>query len=166
MQNNMRVLSIDPGFERLGVAVIEKKEKAREQLIYSSCFKTSSKLPFPKRLYAIGEEIEKIIKKYKPKALAIETLFLNTNQKTVMRVSEVRGVIIFLAQKNNLHIFEYTPLQIKIAVTGYGRATKNQMMTIIPHLIELVNTGEKIDDEFDAIAVGLTHCAIFRTVEK
>src|SRR3989338_11086427 len=86
----MRILGVDPGFERLGVAVLEKLPPGREVVLFSECFKTSPKLEFSERLNLIGEEIIKIIKKYRPKILAIETLFLTTNQKTVMRVAEAR----------------------------------------------------------------------------
>ena len=149
----MKILAIDPGFERLGIAVIEKNGK--EVLLYSSCFKTSAKLPFPERLNLIGSELEKIIKKYKPKALSIEKLYFQNNQKTAMGVAEARGVIIYTASKNKLKIFEYTPPQIKVAVTGYGKADKKMVMDMVPKLIAL---KEKInsDDELDAIAIGLT----------
>ena len=146
----MKIISIDPGFERLGIAVIEK-----DALLYSACFKTSSKLPFPERLALIGKELETIIKKYKPSALAIEKLFYTSNQKTVMNVAEARGVIIYTCAKNNLKIFEYTPPQIKVAVTGYGKADKRMVMDMVPKLIKIKNTI-KSDDELDAIAVGLT----------
>ncbi|MDP3725762.1 MAG: crossover junction endodeoxyribonuclease RuvC [bacterium] len=162
----MKILAIDPGFERLGIAVLQKKQKGQEELLYSACFKTSPKIPFSKRLLAIGNEIEKIIKKYNPDALAIETLFFNTNQKTAMRVAEARGVIIFESQKNDLGVFEYTPLQIKIAITGYGKATKDQVAVMVSKLIKLNGASEKNDDELDAIAIGLTHSASSRPVEK
>ncbi len=162
----MKILAIDPGFERLGIAVLQKKQRGKEELLYSACFKTSAKLPFSKRLLAIGNEIEKIIKKYNPSALAIETLFFNTNQKTAMRVAEARGVIIFESQKNGLGIFEYTPLQVKIAITGYGKATKDQIAIMVSKLINLKDRGGKNDDELDAIAIGLTHAAFFRPVDR
>ncbi len=163
---NSRVIAIDPGYERLGIAVIEKKISGHHNLLYSSCFKTSSKLPFPERLHAIGKEIEKIIKKHTPRALAIETLFFNTNQRTAMRVAEARGAILFVSKKMGLEIFEYSPLQIKIAITGYGKATKEQITLMIPRLIDIENKGEKTDDEFDAIAIGLTHCATRTPVDR
>lgn len=162
----MRILAIDPGFERVGLAVIEKKSGTREKLLYSSCFKTSAKLAFPKRLELIGKEIEKIIKKYRPNALAIETLFFNTNQRTAMRVAEARGAIMLVSQKMGLEIFEYSPLQIKIAITGYGKATKEQVMLMVPRLIRIEGARKKTDDEFDAIAIGLTHSAIARPVDR
>src|SRR3989338_6951575 len=112
----MRILGIDPGFERLGVAILEKparnefhsggnKGDKKERVLFSECFKTSAKLEFPERLRLIGEEVKKIIKEYKPEVLAIETLYLSTNQKTAMRVAEARGVIIYEAQKAGLKIF-------------------------------------------------------------
>ncbi|MEA3399078.1 MAG: crossover junction endodeoxyribonuclease RuvC [Patescibacteria group bacterium] len=145
----MKILAIDPGYEKVGIAIVGKK------LFYSDCFKTKNSLPFEERLLKIGIEIEKIIKKYKPNTLAIEKLYFNSNQKTAMGVSEARGVIIYTAIKNNLKVFEYTPAQIKVATTGYGRATKRMVMDIIPKLIE-VKKHINSDDEFDAIAVGIT----------
>ena len=111
----MRILAIDPGFERIGIAVLEKENHGKHTLVHSTCFKTSAKLPFHERLNLIGKEIESVIRKYKPQVLAIEKLYFTTNQKTVMGVSEARGVIIYVASSNSLKIFEYTPPQIKIA---------------------------------------------------
>ncbi|MSR71618.1 MAG: crossover junction endodeoxyribonuclease RuvC [Candidatus Taylorbacteria bacterium] len=151
----MKIISIDPGYERLGIAIIEKGEKMKEVLLYSACFKTSAKLPFSARLREIGIEIERLIKEFEPVALAIETLFLSNNQKTAMRVSEVRGAIIYIAALSGLKIYEYSPLNIKIATTGYGKSTKDQIIAMIPKLIKI---KKKIvhDDEYDAIAVGIT----------
>jgi len=154
----MRILSIDPGYERVGFAVIEKQNN-KEVVFYSDCFKTSTKDPLYKRLGNIGEEVKRVIKKYKPEALAIETLFFNTNQKTVMQVAEARGVIIGEAAHAGLSVYEYTPLQVKIAITGYGRAPKKQISSMVQKLVEIDNTKKMIDDEFDAIAIGLTHFA-------
>ena len=151
----MRILSIDPGFERVGIAIIEKTSKPKHELIYSACFKTSAKIPFPERLRNIGIEVERIIKKYKPEALAIEKLYFTTNQKTVMGVSEARGVMVYVASKNGLFIYEYTPPQIKVAVTSYGKASKEMVMSMIPKLID-IKKGINQDDELDAIAIGLT----------
>ena len=149
----MKILGIDPGYERLGIAILEKKEK--EVLVFSECFKTSTKLEFSERLFLIGKRLEEIIKKYKPDILSIETLFFTTNQKTAMRVAETRGLIIYLAKKFNLEIFEITPLQVKIATTGYGKATKDQVMKMIKMLIK-IDKSKKSDDELDAIAIALT----------
>ncbi len=151
----MKILAIDPGFERVGIAIIEKTGGPKDKLIYSDCFKTKAILPFHERLSLIGNEVEKIIKKYKPQALAIEKLYFTTNQKTVMNVAEARGVIIYSASHNGLKIFEYTPPQIKVAVTGYGKASKDMVMKMVPKLIN-VDIGVNSDDELDAIAIGLT----------
>lgn len=154
----MRILSIDPGFERVGIAVLDKTNKPKHQLVYSNCFKTSTKIPFHSRLALIGEEVERVIKKYKPEALAIEKLYFTTNQKTVMGVSEARGVIIYSASRNGLSIFEYTPPQIKVAVTGYGKSTKDGVISMVRKLID-VKIEVVSDDELDAIAIGLTSLA-------
>jgi crossover junction endodeoxyribonuclease RuvC len=157
----MKILAIDPGFERVGIAVIEKTTTKKDTLIYSTCFKTSVKIPFPERLRNIGLEVEKVIKKYKPIALSIEKLYFTTNQKTVMGVSEARGTIIYVAAKNNLSIYEYTPPQIKVAVTGYGKASKEMVMSMVPKLIDIKDEINS-DDELDAIAIGLTCLACER----
>lgn len=159
-----RILGIDPGFERLGVAILEKSKdgkkpfgsaQGKEKVIFSECFKTSAKLEFSERLNLIGEEVRKIIKKYKPEVLAIETLFLNTNQKTVMRVAEARGVAVYEGAQAGLKIFEASPPQIKIAIAGYGRADKEQIMKMVKMLVE-INEFKTSDDELDAIAIALT----------
>lgn len=163
----MRIISIDPGYERLGIAVIEKDGKApfaqgyggtRERLLFSECFKTKASLPFEERLELVGREVARVIEEFSPSTLAIENLFLETNQKTAMRIAETRGAILYQARLSGLDIREYTPLQIKVAITGYGKATKEQVMTMVRKLI--VGTEEiKQDDEMDAIAIGLTHFA-------
>lgn len=157
----MRIIAIDPGFERVGVAIIDKTLKPKHNLVYSNCFKTSSKIPFHERLTLIGNEVESLIKKYKPEALSIEKLYFTTNQKTVMGVSEARGVIIYSASRNGLSIFEYTPPQIKIAVTGYGKSSKEGVMSMVPKLID-IKEKIKSDDELDAIAIGITCLACER----
>ncbi len=151
----MRIISIDPGFERLGIAILEKVSKGKEVLVYSECFKTSSKLPHSERLALIGQKIREIISKFQPKAMALEKLFFNTNATTALAVAEARGVIMYEGATAGLRIFEYTPLQIKIAVTGYGRSEKKSIMLMIPRLI-IVDKKIQSDDEFDAIACGLT----------
>ncbi len=158
----MRILGIDPGFERLGVAILEKIDGDRkEKVLFSECFKTSAKLEFPERLFLIGKEIKNIIKKFKPEVLAVETLFLTTNQKTVMHVAEARGVVIYEASLGGLKIFEASPPQIKIAITGYGKANKEQIMKMVKILVKIDNK-KKSDDELDAIAIALTAFAYMR----
>jgi len=155
----MRIIAIDPGYERLGIAILEKNKK--EELLFSECFKTKAELPFMERLELVGREVERIIKEYSPEALVIENLFIETNQKTAMRVAEVRGAILYQSSILGLKIYEYTPLQIKVAVTGYGKATKIQVMTMVKKLI-FGAESIKQDDEIDAIAIGLTHFAYAR----
>lgn len=158
----MRILGIDPGFERLGVAILEKdKNEKKERVLFSECFKTSTKLEFSERLSLIGEEIKNIIKKYKPEILSIETLFLNTNHKTVMQVAEARGVVIYEASRAGLKIFEASPPQIKMATTGYGASDKTQIIKMVKILVE-INNSKKSDDELDAIAIALTAFAHLR----
>ena len=161
----MRILGIDPGYERLGVAILERTTEARpqgkEKVIFSECFKTSAKLEFGERLNLIGEEVRKIIKEYKPEILSIETLFLNTNHKTVMRVAEARGVVVYEASRAGLKVFEASPPQIKIATTGYGKSDKAQIIKMVKMLVKMDNTKTS-DDELDAIAIALTAFAHIR----
>ena len=157
----MKIISIDPGYERLGVAVLEKLPRQKEVLLYSECFKTSSKLPHHERLTLIGNKIKEIIKKYKPEGLATEKLYFSNNQKTALLVAEARGVILYAGSSTGLPIFEYTPADIKIAITGYGKSEKRQIIDMVKKLI-IVNSKTNSDDEFDAIAIGLTHFAIHR----
>ena len=154
----MRVLAIDPGYDRMGVAVLEKNGAEKNKLLYSDCIRTSAKTKFADRLFSAGQEIEAIIKKWKPEALAIETLFFKNNAKTAMRVSEARGVLLYEAAKNGLTVAEFTPLQIKVAVTGYGKSEKEQVTAMVQKLIK-IKEKIKYDDEYDAIAVGLTYFA-------
>ena len=154
----MRVIGIDPGYDRLGVSIIEQIN-GKEKLLFSSTIQTSSKDKFIKRMYQLGVELERIIKEYKPNFFAIEKLYFNSNQKTATNVSEVRGALIFLALQNNLEVFEYTPLQIKVAITGQGRADKKQVIFMVDRLIK-INKKIKYDDEYDAIACGLTFLAV------
>lgn len=151
----MKILSIDPGYERVGIAILEKDKNNKEIVVYSNCFKTSKDLQFIERLNLIGKEIESLIKKFKPDALAIEKLFFNTNQKTATMVSETRGAIIYIALKNKLKVFEYTPLQVKSAVCGDGHGDKKQVISMVKNLIK-IEKKIKYDDEYDAIAVGIT----------
>lgn len=157
----MILLSIDPGFERLGLAIIEKEGRNKETLLYSECFKTSSKLPHHERLRLIGNKIKDVIEVYKPTTLATEKLFFTSNQKTVIPVAEARGVILYIAGIYNLSVFEYSPPEIKVAVTGYGKSDKQQVMSMVPRLVTIQKEITS-DDEFDAIAIGLTHYAISR----
>ena len=153
----MIVLGIDPGYDRLGLAVVEQKSGQLE-LLYSDCFMTDKKSAFSARLLVIGNEIEKILKTWSPQIVATEKLYFTVNQKTAMAVAEARGVITYLSAKHSLPLIEYTPLEIKSCVTGYGSSDKKQMIEMIPRLIKITKTI-KHDDEHDAIGVALTHLA-------
>ncbi len=159
----MRILGIDPGYERLGIAIMEKREN-KDFLVYSECFQTSKNSHFHERLLLLGEKIGRIIKEYQPDTMAIETLMFNTNQKTAMNVAEARGVVLFQAMKGGLEIFEFTPLQIKIAITGYGRSDKNQVTEMTKRLVKIDRKDAK-DDEYDAIACALTCFASYNTLK-
>lgn len=150
----MIILGIDPGFGRLGCAVLEKTAKG-ESLIYSTCLISDKKLSHEKRLLFLARELEKIIKKYRPDILAVEKLFFAKNQKTALQVAEARGMILYLAALKNIPIMEFTPLEIKMALTGYGRAEKRQMQKMATAILNLKNP-KKYDDEIDAIACALT----------
>lgn len=162
----MKIISIDPGYERLGIAIIEKKQPLKtssgrmtEVLLFSECFKTSSTLPHHERLTLIGDRIREVIKKWKPEQMATEKLFFSGNQKTAMFVAEARGVILYTGSSLNLEVFEYRPNEVKIAITGYGRSEKRQIIDMVKKLVK-VDSKTNSDDEFDAIAIGLTHFAI------
>lgn len=150
----MKIVAIDPGYERVGIAVLESNTP-KELVLYSDCFQTDKKDLFPQRLFQIGREVERIITLYSPDAVALEQLFFNTNQKTAMHVAEVRGALLYIAQKNNRAVYEYTPLQIKMAILGYGRGEKRQVMSMVERLVTITK-DIRYDDEYDAIAIGLT----------
>lgn len=155
----MIILGVDPGYERLGIAIIEKNAGEKEKWIFSECFKTSAKEKHEQRLLLIGKRLEEIIEKYQPEVLSIETLFFETNAKTAMKVAEARGTILYVARRAGLRIREFTPMQIKTAVTGYGKSDKKQMIFMVERLIKLPAKKAQ-DDEYDAIATALTGLAI------
>lgn len=153
----MRVLAIDPGYGRCGVALLEKVD-GKAVWIYSDCIETSAKDAFPERLAAVASACAILVKKHKPDALAMERLFFNSNQKTAMHVAEVRGAILHVAATAELPSFEYTPGQVKSATTGYGKADKKQVTSML-HMLLKIEKEVQHDDEYDAIAVGVTHLA-------
>jgi crossover junction endodeoxyribonuclease RuvC len=155
-----RILAFDPGFERLGVAVVERIG-GKETLVFSDCIRTSAKLSFPERLRELGAAAEQFIKEFSPVAVALEDIYFAKNEKTAMKVAEVRGMLAYLAAKNGLTIYEYTPTQVKVAITGYGMSKKAAISAMVPRLIVLP-VKKRLDDELDAIAVGLTCLASVR----
>lgn len=160
--NSLRVLGIDPGYERLGVAIVEKNAAGKEVVIFSDCIRTDKKFSHPERLAIIAKSLESLIEEYSPSALSVETLFFENNQKTAMLVAEARGVILVSGSSKNLPVYEYSPLQIKVATTGDGRADKKQMIAMIPRLVKITRE-HMLDDEYDAIAIALTCLASVRT---
>jgi crossover junction endodeoxyribonuclease RuvC len=154
----IRILGIDPGFDRLGVCILEK-DADKETLLYSACLNTSRKDSFEARLGYLGEELRSLLTTYAPHELAIEKLFFTKNQTTAMQVAEARGMILYLCHTHNLSIHEYSPPQIKVAVTGYGNASKSDISSMVPKILGKALGKELLDDELDAIAIALTHSA-------
>jgi len=149
----MKVLGVDPGYERMGIAVLEKK--ISETLLYSDCVRTKMEVDFSLRLKELGEALEIVIKKWRPDIVAVEKLFLTKNQKTASRVSEVRGMVLYISALRGIETREYTPLEIKTTITGFGKADKRQVAEMI-HRTLRVPAKKMLDDEYDAIATGLT----------
>ena len=156
----MIILGIDPGFGRLGYAILESRS-GQETLRVAQCIETPRTLPHAERLRMIADTLEQEIKTRKPDVVAIEKLFFTKNQKTAIGVAEARGVVLLLSAKFNIPIFECTPLEVKIALTGYGKAQKSQVQMMVKTLLRLPAIP-KPDDIADAIAVTLTCAASWR----
>jgi crossover junction endodeoxyribonuclease RuvC len=164
---NQIILGIDPGYGRIGIAVIEKTNRG-ENLIHSECFETDAKLPHHARLLLISEKIKGTIKKYGPEQMAVETLLWSKNKKTALQVAEARGVILSEAARSKIVLREFNPNQIKLAITGYGKSDKKQIINMVMKLIKIkpeVSGKKKLDDEYDAIAIALTCAAISLSTE-
>ena len=159
------IFGIDPGLAIVGWGVIEYKGNKFKVLGFGSV-QTPSSMKTEDRLVEIFEGINDIIKKYKPDCMAVEELFWNTNQTTGIRVSEARGVILLCAAKLGIPIYEYTPLQVKQAVVGYGRAEKKQVISMVTMLLKL-EKPPKPDDTADALAIAVchAHCGASRLAE-
>ena len=151
----MIILGIDPGLAIVGWGVLEYKGNRFRTLGYGS-IQTPAGMPTEDRLVAIYDSLSKIIDTYQPDCMAVEELFWNTNQTTGIRVSEARGVILLCATQKNVKIFEYTPLQVKQAVVGYGRAEKKQVISMVTMLLGL-EKPPKPDDTADALAIAICH---------
>lgn len=160
----MIILGIDPGIAIVGYSIIECKTNNFKAIDYG-CIKTKSDIMFPERVKIIYDRLTEIIKEYQPDDLAIEELFFNKNVKSAMKVSQARGVEILAAVNQNLDIYEYTPLQIKQAVVGYGRADKNQVQQMVKILLNL-DKKPKPDDVADALAVAICHGASIKFKEQ
>jgi len=154
----MVILGVDPGIARTGWGIIEKVKNSKLKVQSFGCIETEAGLPIERRLQIIREELIRIIKKHKPQALGIEELFFNTNAKTALIVGQARGVVIVTAADLGLEVYSYTPLQVKIAITGYGRAEKEQMGKMVKTLLNLKEIP-KPDDTVDALACAIA-CAV------
>jgi crossover junction endodeoxyribonuclease RuvC len=157
----MRIIALDPGYERLGVAIVDKEQRGKEILVFSDCIQTPKTLPHAERLGKIGEALDSIIDEYKPEGLAIETLFFAKSVTSALKVAEARGVILHAAARKGIVVYEFSPMDIKIAVTGHGKSDKEQVIAMVSRLIQ-ISKKIKYDDEFDAIACGLTFFAHHR----
>ncbi len=151
----MRILGIDPGFAITGFSIIDYVGN-KFKLITSGAILTEAHTSFPSRLKKIYTELNEIIDKYKPDAMAIEELFFNNNAKTAINVAQARGVILVVAKLNNVPIYEYTPLQVKQAVVGYGRADKIQVQRMVKMILHEEKLP-KLDDTTDSMAMAICH---------
>ena len=151
----MRILGIDPGYAIVGYGVIEYSGGKYFPIDYGA-ITTSPEIPFPQRLQQIYTRLTSVIIETDPDEMAIEKLYFQNNQKTAIPVAEARGVILLAAQMNNIRISEYTPLQVKSAVTGYGQAKKPQVMEMTRRLLKL-SSIPRPDDTADALAMAICH---------
>lgn len=158
----MRVLGIDPGTGRMGWAIVEGN-RAKQSLVACGCIETKKNPNFKgqssndaERLVELYKGIEKIVDEYKPELAAVEDLFFFKNAKTVIGVAEARGMVVTLCGLRGLEVFDYTPLQVKQTITGYGRAEKQQVEMMVKSMLK-IRGAIKPDDAADAVAVGLTH---------
>lgn len=151
----MRILGIDPGIAIVGYGVVDAY-RGKFSLVSMGASRTPTGIPVEKRLEMVYDDICELIDTYKPDCMACEELFFNTNQKTAIAVAEARGVILLAAMKKNIEFFEYTPLQVKQSVVGYGRAEKKQVMEMVKMFLHLEKVP-RLDDTADALALAICH---------
>ena len=151
----MRILGIDPGFAITGYSIIDYIGN-HFSLVESGAVTTPAGMSFPLRLTKIYDDLNTIIDIYKPDAISVEELFFNQNTKTAINVAQARGIILIAGCKKNIPTFEYTPLQVKQAVTGYGRAEKVQVQKMVKSILK-VDKLPKLDDITDSMAIGICH---------
>jgi len=154
---NYIILGIDPGIADTGFGVIKMDDKRNLACLDYGSIVTSSKAEMPKRLETLSQKLQETIDKYKPDLIAVEDLFFCKNVKTALTVGQARGVVLVTAQKNDIKILEFTPLQVKQAVSTYGKASKTQVQKMVKMLLNLEQIP-KPDDAADALAVGI--CAV------
>ena len=160
----MRILGVDPGFAITGYSIIDYIGN-KFKLIKSGAILTEAKQSFPLRLEKIYEELSQIIEEYKPDAMSIEELFFNNNAKTAINVAQARGVILITARIHKIPTYEYTPLQVKQAVTGYGRADKIQVQRMVKMILNEEKLP-KLDDITDSMAIGICHAHSAKFAQK
>ena len=151
----MRILGIDPGIAIVGTGIVDKIGNKYVPVYYDSII-TKAHTPLEDRLEMVYNETVELIEKYKPEAMAVEELFFNNNAKTAFSVGQARGVILLAAKQHNIPFFEYTPLQVKQALTGYGRADKKQIQQMVKSFLGLSEVP-KPDDTADALAIAICH---------
>ena len=151
----MRILGIDPGYAIVGYGVVDYN-KNRFQTVGYGAITTKAHTPLEDRLLDIYNDVLTVIDKFKPDEISIEKLYFNTNSTTAIAVAEARGVIVLAAKQRGVKVNEYTPLQVKQAVTGYGRAEKHQVMEMVKNLLNLAKIP-KPDDTADALAIAICH---------
>ncbi len=151
----MRILGIDPGYATIGYGIIEYDNFSFKTIAYGAVTTKPDKL-FPDRICDIFNDITLLVDKYAPDCMSIEKLYFNTNTTTAIDVAQARGVILLAARKAGIDIYEYTPLQVKQSITGYGRAEKHQVMEMVKNLLKL-SAVPKPDDTADALAIAICH---------
>ena len=155
----MRILGIDPGYATIGFGLVEA-DRAQLHMVTYGAITTPAGLPLSKRLYQIGTDMEDLIGQLKPDVISIEELFFNTNITTVIAVAHGRGVILYAAERCGIPLYEYTPSQVKMAVTGYGKAEKRQVMDMTRRLLKLPSVPRP-DDAADALGLAICHARSF-----
>ncbi len=151
----MRILGIDPGFAIVGFGVVDYAGARFTPVEYGAIL-TEAHTPFVDRLCCIDTDIQEILRRFEPDCMAIEKLFFTTNQKTGIDVAQARGILLLAAARANVPIYEYTPLQVKQAVVGYGKAEKRQVMEMTKRILQLEQIP-KPDDAADALAIAVCH---------
>ena len=160
----MRIIGIDPGYAITGYAVLDYTGNHFE-LVKSGAIETKAGVPLPKRLLKIYDDMQFLVNEYKPDAISIEELFFNRNTTTAIGVAQGRGAVLIIAAKNNIPIYEYTPLQVKQGVVGYGRADKKQVQMMVKTILNLESVP-KLDDTTDAIAIAICHAHSYRFAKE
>jgi crossover junction endodeoxyribonuclease RuvC len=156
----MKVLAIDPGYGRCGMAIIERSG-GKDALLFSTCVETNPADAFEKRLAAVVAQCKQLLAEHRPDCFAMEKLYFSANRTTAMRVAEVRGALLATVAEHALPVHEYSPSEIKSAAAGHGGADKRQVATMLRALLG-IEKHIMHDDEYDAIAVGVTHLASAR----